>query len=64
MLLQRTPTRLNVTMLVRINGPLYVLCRSEDIVLECPYLIIESTLWEEKRAGIGNLSIFKPGIAG
>ena len=57
--LQRTLTRLNVMMLVRTNGPLYVQCRSEDIVLEFPYLIIESMLWAGKRAGIGNHSNFK-----
>ena len=57
--LQRTLTRLNVMMLVRTNGPLYVQCRSEDIVLEFPYLIIESMLWVEKRAGIGNHLNFK-----
>ena len=59
MLLQRTLTRLNVMMLIRTNGPLYVQCRSEDIVLEFPYLIIESMLWVEKRAGIGNHINFK-----
>ena len=56
---QRILTKLSVMMPVRINGHLYVQCKSEDIVLEYPYLTIEFMLWAEKKAGIGNYFDFQ-----